>query len=75
MRSIFWMAGVVGLLSVGVLAGISLADTVDVSAVKDNTLYSTTNTSNAVGTGLFCGRTGNNGGPTTMRSVMACPQR
>ena len=43
----------------------------DVSAAKDNTLYSTTTTSNGAGTGMFCGRTGPAGGPTVQRSVVA----
>ena len=70
-RSTFWLAGVMWLLSVGAVSGVGFADTVDVPAVKDNTLYSTSTNSNGAGTGIFCGRTGNNGGPTTMRSVMA----
>ncbi len=58
-------------LSAGVVAGPGWADTVYVPALKDNTLYSTETTSNGAGTGLFCGRTGFSGGPTTLRTVVA----
>jgi len=44
---------------------------VDLTSVKDNTLYSTETTSNGAGTGLFCGQTGPNGGPTVHRCVVA----
>jgi len=62
---------VVWLVSAGAVAGAGWADTVDLPATKDNTLYSTTTTSNGAGTGMFCGRTGVAGGPTVQRSVIA----
>jgi hypothetical protein len=54
--------------------GVSLplqADTVTLGPVKDNTLFSTTTTSNGAGDGVFSGRTGGGGGGTTQRAVLA----
>ncbi len=67
-RRILWL---VWLVSAVAVVGVGWADTVDVAAVRDNTLYSTTTTSNGAGTGMFCGRTGTGGGPTVLRSVVA----
>lgn len=53
------------------VVGTASADTVTLTTIKDNTLYSTGTTSNGAGTGLYCGRTGLNGGPTVQRSVFA----
>ena len=66
-----WTLWLVRLVSAGAVVGVGWADTVDLPAVKDNTLYSTTTNSNGAGTGMFCGRTGVAGGPTVLRSVIA----
>ena len=71
MRRTLWLVRLVWLVSAGAVAGVVWADNVDLPAVKDNTLYSTTTTSNGAGTGMFCGRTGPAGGPTVQRSVIA----
>ena len=68
MQRTLWLMSFV---SVGAVAGSAWADTVDLTSVKDNTLYSTTTTSNGAGTGMFCGRTGVSGGPTVHRCVVA----
>ncbi|MHC5005750.1 MAG: DNRLRE domain-containing protein [Planctomycetota bacterium] len=54
--------------------GVSLplqADSVTLGPVKDNTLFSTTTTSNGAGDGVFSGRTGVGGGGTIQRAVLA----
>jgi len=70
-QRILWLVRLVWLVSVSAVPGAVRADTADLPAVKDNTLYSTTTTSNGAGTGMFCGRTGAAGGPTVQRSVIA----
>ena len=66
-----WTLWLVRLVSAGAVVGVGWADTVDLPAVKDNTLYSTTTNSNGAGTGIFCGRTGLGGGSNVLRSVIA----
>jgi hypothetical protein len=57
-------------LAIGFSAGAS-ADVVVLEPVKDNTLFSTTTTSNGAGPGIFSGRTGPSGFNTIQRAVLA----
>ena len=55
-------------------AGLALplrADTVSLTSVKDNSLFSTSTNSNGAGDAIFSGRTGTSGGNAVLRGLLA----